>query len=525
MESSAAYFAVSRQDLLGKAPIKPARNVYFIALKDTNLMMYDNSEKLEVRHAIPLENYDVDMLPDARQEDITGSYIRLYPRSANGDIYCLFSNNYVEKTTCYRALQWACGSAYDGTFDKVQDEHLDESEEDSVTQTSAIETADESDDDYVSPRFAPEHQMPPSPFSQAITHVQPQSPDSDTGSTALSISSTADISEDDVTSPIKPSSSLDHARYVDHPDIQQGPDRRPKDKAFVLISLSDCVKALIWHSIDTPNSLEYATKPLDGDSAGAINPSTTNIDGKGFDIGDVEAGMSTDYQAFSKDRASQVSETEARSSVTFSTVSGISRLLTQEEAWLLYDFETHCRDCRHCISPYKRFQSGAPLCHKGKHMSYRISESMYMQKGNVFERYHHHTKPMRVEIPHTYTYLREQLHAMEDAAAIRHARRQTEEERPRVGVHNDSQRHSDKPLVSSSTGTVIEAARTDDRRRARYRHEPHEQTKAPLELEGSPLHGEARLRALDASVKVREQNYRAQDRRPTWAEEDVRARQ
>lgn len=202
MESSAAYFAVSRQDLLGKAPIKPARNVYFIALKDTNLMMYDNSEKLEVRHAIPLENYDVDMLPDARQEDITGSYIRLYPRSANGDIYCRFSNNYVEKTTCYRALQWACGSAYDGTFDKVQDEHLDESEEDSVTQTSAIETADESDDDYVSPRFAPEHQMPPSPFSQAITHVQPQSPDSDTGSTALSISSTADISEDDVTSPI-----------------------------------------------------------------------------------------------------------------------------------------------------------------------------------------------------------------------------------------------------------------------------------------------------------------------------------
>ncbi|CAD0027067.1 unnamed protein product [Aureobasidium pullulans] len=221
-------------------------------------------------------------------------------------------------------------------------------------------------------------------------------------------------------------------------------------------------------------------------------------------------------------------------------VSGFSRPLTQEEAWLLYDFEVHCRDCRYCISPYKRFQSGAPLCHKGKHMSERISESMYMQKGNVFERYHRRTKPMRIEIPHTYTYLREQLHAMEDAAAIRHARRQTEEERPRVRVHNDSQRRSDEPRRSSSTEVVIEAARTDDRRRDKYRHEEPQQTQyhdrehrhSHREHRSDYRHEEPRDRERRRAAEVtttteansRERKYRTQERRPTWAEEDVRAR-
>lgn len=239
--------------------------------------------------------------------------------------------------------------------------------------------------------------------------------------------------------------------------------------------------------------------------------------------------------------ASPPSPKEVRFSDTSSIVTGVSRPLTSEEAWLLFHFETHARECRQCICPYKRWQAGAPLCHKGNSLSNRIAETIYMHKGKVFERYTHFRRPSQVEIPYTYTYLREQLRVLEESAAIRHARRQEDERRPRVRVHNDSNRRNNEPHKSSSTEVVIEGARRDDHpRRDRYRQEEpresryHDQDRQHRhgyhghrsEYRHEDRRDRERRRAadVDGEIHVREHRYRTLERRPAWADEGARAR-
>ncbi|KAH0291775.1 hypothetical protein KCU62_g2502, partial [Aureobasidium sp. EXF-3399] len=230
-----------------------------------------------------------------------------------------------------------------------------------------------------------------------------------------------------------------------------------------------------------------------------------------------------------------------RFSDTSSIIAGFSRPLTSEEAWLLFDFETHSRECRQCISPYRRWQEHASLCHKGLHMSKRIAEAMYMQNGKVFERYTRFKKPSQVEIPHTYTYLREQLLVLEESAAIRHARRQEEEQRPCVRVHNGSSRRNDEPQRSSSTEVVIEGGSRDDhRRRDKYRQEEpretryhnndrehrhsHKEHRSEYRRDERKHRERRRAAEVEAEINIRETRYRTQERRPTWAENDLRAR-
>jgi hypothetical protein len=230
-----------------------------------------------------------------------------------------------------------------------------------------------------------------------------------------------------------------------------------------------------------------------------------------------------------------------RFSETSSVITGFSRPLTSEEAWLLFDFETHSRECRQCISPYKRWQERASLCHKGAHMSNRIAEAMYMQNGKVYERYTRFKKPSQVEIPHTYTYLREQLLVLEESAAIRHARRQEGEQRPRVRVHNASNRRNDEPHRSSSTEVVIEGGLRDDhRRRDKYRQEEpresryhnhdreyrhsHREHRSEYRHEERKDRERRRAAEVEAEINVRETRYRTQERRPAWAEDGSKAR-
>lgn len=211
-------------------------------------------------------------------------------------------------------------------------------------------------------------------------------------------------------------------------------------------------------------------------------------------------------------------------SSTSSIVTGVSRPLTSEEAWLLYDFETHCRSCPHCQSPYKRWQAGAPLCHHGRHLANLVAETIYMQNDEVFERYSKHRKPMRVEIPYTYTYLREQLHVMEEISILRHAYER--ESRPKVRIHNDDHRHKDTHRRSDSTEVVIEAGRSDKhRRKERYRQdEPHEQKYHDRRPKDKTYHRKSAADVADMEVNVKDKRYRTQDRRPAWADEDTRAR-
>jgi hypothetical protein len=174
-------------------------------------------------------------------------------------------------------------------------------------------------------------------------------------------------------------------------------------------------------------------------------------------------------------------------------------------------------------------------------MSNRIAEAMYMQNGKVYERYTRFKKPSQVEIPHTYTYLREQLLVLEESAAIHHARRQEGEQKPRVRVHNASNRRNDEPHRSSSTEVVIEGGLRDDhRRRDKYRQEEpresryhnhdreyrhsHREHRSEYRHEERKDRERRRAAEVEAEINVRETRYRTQERRPAWAEDGSKAR-
>lgn len=175
------------------------------------------------------------------------------------------------------------------------------------------------------------------------------------------------------------------------------------------------------------------------------------------------------------------------------------------------------------------------MCHHGQHMSKLINNAMYMHDDEVYERYSRHRKPMRVEIPHTYTYVREQLRVMMEAATLRHAPRREEQPKPRI--HTDEHRRKEPHRRSESTEVVIESAHSDKhRRREKYRHEEPRERKyrehryRDAEYRHEYRHEEKkdkerrRAAETDVEINVKEKKYRTQDRRPTWVDEDVKAR-
>jgi hypothetical protein len=164
-------------------------------------------------------------------------------------------------------------------------------------------------------------------------------------------------------------------------------------------------------------------------------------------------------------------------------------------------------------------------------MSNRITKVMYMQNGKVYERYTRFKEPLEVEIPHTYTYLREQLLVLEESAALRDTHQLRKEQRPRVKVLNSSTVHNDGAYRSSSTEVVIEAGnRNDHRRRGRYQQEePRESEYDNHDREHyrhERVEDRERRRAgeVEAEINIRETRYRTQEKRPTWTEDGSKAR-
>ncbi|KAI9715896.1 MAG: hypothetical protein M1812_005716 [Candelaria pacifica] len=99
----------------GGKPTKKARNVFFVVLRHGHLMLYDDSEQLEVRHVISLEHHDVSIyagggdIPEGELW-IKRNAIRLSRKpdvqeiTTNTKPFFLFSENCSEKEDFYFAL-------------------------------------------------------------------------------------------------------------------------------------------------------------------------------------------------------------------------------------------------------------------------------------------------------------------------------------------------------------------------------------------------------------------------------------
>lgn len=94
-------------------PVKKARNVFFVVLRHKHLILFDNSEQLEVRHVISLEHHQVDVYAGEGNDQIPEgelwikrNCIRLRKRDAEpaSPPFFLFSDNCSEKEDFYHAV-------------------------------------------------------------------------------------------------------------------------------------------------------------------------------------------------------------------------------------------------------------------------------------------------------------------------------------------------------------------------------------------------------------------------------------
>ena len=92
-----------------------------------------------------------------------------------------------------------------------------------------------------------------------------------------------------------------------------------------------------------------------------------------------------------------------------------SRQLTPTEAWSLYHFETHARDCVECYDPYTVYLERRQLCPNGHALSQDVALHVYYQAGEIYGKEQDDHKPVRVEVSSSYGQVRLLLKAMDRA--------------------------------------------------------------------------------------------------------------
>ena len=96
-----------------------------------------------------------------------------------------------------------------------------------------------------------------------------------------------------------------------------------------------------------------------------------------------------------------------------SPVSGVTRPLSSEEAWSLYDFERHAENCRICYDPEYVFNHGRHLCEVGHGLARVALLHVRMVDGVAYSTRRENQTSVRVEILPDYRHTRGLLKAME----------------------------------------------------------------------------------------------------------------
>jgi hypothetical protein len=97
-----------------------------------------------------------------------------------------------------------------------------------------------------------------------------------------------------------------------------------------------------------------------------------------------------------------------------------ARALTLTEAWSLYHFETHARQCTHCYNPNDALREGRRLCATGDSLAQDVAEHVYRVEGNIYSRTKENHKLVQVELPSQYTQVPQLLRVREKAARTSH---------------------------------------------------------------------------------------------------------
>lgn len=100
-----------------------------------------------------------------------------------------------------------------------------------------------------------------------------------------------------------------------------------------------------------------------------------------------------------------------------------SRPLTSVEAWSLYHFEIHARECKECYGPLEVHQRGKRLCDAGDALARDVVRYIYYRNGEIYSKTSNDHKLVRVELRPNYTQTCGLLRAVDRAtrSAVRSA--------------------------------------------------------------------------------------------------------
>jgi len=147
-------------------------------------------------------------------------------------------------------------------------------------------------------------------------------------------------------------------------------------------------------------------------------------------------------------------------------VTGYSRPLTTTEAWSLYHFERHARQCRTCCDPYTSYLRHDRLCSTGYALAQDVAIHVYHHGDQIYTTQKEGDKPVRVEVSHDYSRTRSLLKSLD-----RHARRRAPvvsyEQYPPVTVRYESPRTGTYREDYGQADVVVQPASSQPSRKHR----------------------------------------------------------
>jgi hypothetical protein len=99
--------------------------------------------------------------------------------------------------------------------------------------------------------------------------------------------------------------------------------------------------------------------------------------------------------------------------VRFASTEALSRPVSQTEAWSLFHFESHARQCGECRDPYYVYLKGRRLCPIGHALAQDVAIHVCSRQNEIYSNAKDNHKYVRVEMPHGYDQARGLLRSLD----------------------------------------------------------------------------------------------------------------
>jgi hypothetical protein len=146
-----------------------------------------------------------------------------------------------------------------------------------------------------------------------------------------------------------------------------------------------------------------------------------------------------------------------------------ARALSGAEAWSLYHFEAHARQCPDCYNPLDVHLEGRSLCATGHGLAQDVAEHVYRKDGVVYSKKKDNHKLVQVDLPREYTQVPQLLRSMERALRTTHRTVPIISYDPSYPVSARRTTKLDNDY-EDRTEVIIEPARTDSKRQSKSKH-------------------------------------------------------